>query len=305
MTSTLRISRQQLSKFLGNDYDAIRQFETLFNTVATPTTATATEPEIQIETAGHEALARIERLERAFHMLELAPAVQAQAAPVSSVLWGGITGTISDQTDLAAAMAYGVDPVITTSDSWDDDFTSYDTSKWTTFNSPTDVVSTDGELVVTSSQSTVNTYQGVRCNPPSTSEGYTIVCASRLLTTTNQLGNYHCAGIGFVVGTTLHMTPVYMNMTQIDYWYGNWNGGVPQYSGSIGLSDYQYSNRRILKLVVTSTSVELWSWTRNNWVLLKTITTTALPTYIVLGVKHHSSSAYKTQGYFEWIKRTA
>lgn len=49
MTTNLRISRQQLAAFLKNDHDAIRQFETLFNTVATPTTAT--EPEIQIETA--------------------------------------------------------------------------------------------------------------------------------------------------------------------------------------------------------------------------------------------------------------
>jgi len=75
MVSTLRISRQQLAAFLKNDHDAIRQFETLFNTVANPDpTATATEPEIQIETAAHEALARIERLERALGLLELAPA---------------------------------------------------------------------------------------------------------------------------------------------------------------------------------------------------------------------------------------
>ena len=75
MTSTLRISRQQLAAFLKNDHDAIRQFETLFNTVANPdTTATATEPEFQIETAAHEALARIERLERVFQLLEMAPA---------------------------------------------------------------------------------------------------------------------------------------------------------------------------------------------------------------------------------------
>lgn len=74
-TPTLRISRAQLTKFLGNDHDAIRQFETLFSEVANPSTpAAATEPEIPIETAAYEALARIERLERAFQMLELAPA---------------------------------------------------------------------------------------------------------------------------------------------------------------------------------------------------------------------------------------
>lgn len=33
MTATLRISRQQLAKFLGNDHDAIRQFENLFKAV--------------------------------------------------------------------------------------------------------------------------------------------------------------------------------------------------------------------------------------------------------------------------------
>lgn len=32
MAGTLRITRQQLAKFLGNDHDAIRQFETLFST---------------------------------------------------------------------------------------------------------------------------------------------------------------------------------------------------------------------------------------------------------------------------------
>lgn len=74
MTSTLRISRQQLAAFLKNDHDAIRQFETLFDAVANPdTTATATEPEIVVEVAAHEALARIERLERALQMLELEP----------------------------------------------------------------------------------------------------------------------------------------------------------------------------------------------------------------------------------------
>lgn len=225
-----------------------------------------------------------------------------QAASASSA-WGGITGTISDQTDLASALAYGIDPPITTSDAWDDDFSTYDTSKWTVFNAPTSVVSTDGELVVSSSQTSANTYQGVRCDPPSTSEGYTIVCAFRIKTTTNQYGNYHDAGIGFVVGTTIHMVPIYMDMSEIDYWYGNWNGGVPQYTGTIFLRDGIFSDRRVLKLVVTATSVELWSWARGKWVWLKTITTTALPTYIVLGVKHQSSSAYKTQGIFEWIKK--
>ena len=72
MAGTLRITRQQLAKFLGTDHDAIRQFETLFSTVAeSDSTAVVAEPEIVVETAAHEALARIERLERAFQMLEL------------------------------------------------------------------------------------------------------------------------------------------------------------------------------------------------------------------------------------------
>jgi len=79
MVSTLRISRQQLAAFLKNDHDAIRQFETLFNAVANPdTTATATEPEIVVETAAHEALARIERLERALGLLEFAPSLDSK-----------------------------------------------------------------------------------------------------------------------------------------------------------------------------------------------------------------------------------
>lgn len=69
MTSTLRISRQQLAAFLKNDHDAIRQFETLFNTVANPDpTVTAIEPEIMVEAAAHEALARIARLEQSLNI---------------------------------------------------------------------------------------------------------------------------------------------------------------------------------------------------------------------------------------------
>ena len=68
MTSTLRISRQQLAAFLKNDHDAIRQFETLFNTVANPDpTVAAIEPEIVVEVAAHEALARIARLEQSMN----------------------------------------------------------------------------------------------------------------------------------------------------------------------------------------------------------------------------------------------
>ena len=99
MTSTLRISRQQLAAFLKNDHDAIRQFETLFNTVANPdTTAAATEPEIQVETAAHEALARIERLERAFQMMELEPRSPTSSAAGSGkllqdIVQMGSTGT--------------------------------------------------------------------------------------------------------------------------------------------------------------------------------------------------------------------
>ena len=68
MAGTLRITRQQLAKFLGNDHDAIRQFETLFSTVAdSGPTAVATEPEIVVEAAAHQALDRIAVLERALN----------------------------------------------------------------------------------------------------------------------------------------------------------------------------------------------------------------------------------------------
>ena len=69
MTTNLRISRQQLAAFLKNDHDAIRQFETLFNAVANPDpTSTATEPEILVEAAAHEALDRIARLEKSLNV---------------------------------------------------------------------------------------------------------------------------------------------------------------------------------------------------------------------------------------------
>jgi len=93
MVSTLRISRQQLAAFLKNDHDAIRQFETLFSSVANQDTdADVVEPEIQIEVAGNLALARIERLERAFQMLELAPApVPASTESAAAPTAGGLT----------------------------------------------------------------------------------------------------------------------------------------------------------------------------------------------------------------------
>lgn len=82
MVTALKISRAQLAKICGNDHDMIRQFEALFSAVASQDTGTAAaEPEIQIEAAGNLALARIERLERAFQMLELAPVLVEQVLP--------------------------------------------------------------------------------------------------------------------------------------------------------------------------------------------------------------------------------
>jgi len=80
MVTALKISRAQLAKICGGDHDMIRQFETLFSAVASQDTDTAAvEPGIQIEAAGNLALARIERLERAFQMLELRPLSHAHS----------------------------------------------------------------------------------------------------------------------------------------------------------------------------------------------------------------------------------
>jgi len=133
MVSTLRISRQQLAAFLKNDHDAIRQFETLFNTVANPDpTATATEPEIVVETAAHEALARIERLERALQMMELGPSRYDLS----------ISDVVGLQSELDSKMSpsptytfFDPDKPPDSPSSMDDEFdgTSLD-AKWTTVN---------------------------------------------------------------------------------------------------------------------------------------------------------------------------
>lgn len=96
---TLRISRQQLAKFLGNDHDAIRQFENLFKAVepiAPPAGNVDIETDIgSADTKAQSASDLIEGLAAAVERLEAEPH-EPTATPTEEYLLSSI-GLINAQ----------------------------------------------------------------------------------------------------------------------------------------------------------------------------------------------------------------